>query len=304
MSIPTPLKRLQAFREKLELAYTDDWKFDLKWPNETKLPSPRSSMPMPKQPSPHLHITPLCSPVHHYSQKFHHHCHPMHFHEFIHPHDHTHNHFDEQSIIYEENTSHSTANLKSPPKLKSPSIDRKSDDKIAMCADELCTKPKKKIRRSKSCPKELFSISSKCSDNEKSRNETIEMNERRTGLEKCSPYDIECFHLSSSSSQHDHPSPPRPSHRQHQHSRTRMIPQIRVERPTSKTPNSIDKFLSSKLVRSNHAAKLRHNSSRKKIHELAEEKTKATLHVSHFIPKCHTWNVRDTPAWKTFLSEE
>lgn len=299
ISTPPPLKRLQAFREKL-LTYTDDCKFDWKWSNELKSPPAMPKFHSPKLPSPN-HPSPLCSPIHHHSHQFHHHCHPIHFHEFIHPLDHIFNHFD-TSIIHEENASHSTENLKSPPKHKITSINRKPDNKSPACGDDACAKSKKKMRRAKSCPKELFSItSSKCSDNEKSQNDCVEMNERRTGHENLMPYDLEYFQSPSIPSSQ---SQPKLSHRQHQHSRTRMIPKIRVEKPKSKTPNSMDEFLSSKLVRNNHAAKLRHKSSRQKINELAEEKLKATLHVSHFIPKCHTWNVRETPAWKTFLSEE
>lgn len=298
ISTPPPLKRLQVFREKL-LSYTDDCQLDWKWTNELKSPPAMPKPPSPKLPSPNLR-SPLYSPIHHHSHQLHHHCHPINFHEFLHPHDHIFNHFD-TSAIHEENASQSTENLKSPPKHKTTSNGRKPDGKSPIYDDEMSAKPKKKMRRSKSCPKELFSISSKCSDNEKSPNECVEMNERRMGHDNLMPYDLEYFRspsIPSSQSQH------KSAHRQHQHSRTRMIPKIRVEKPKSKTPNSMDEFLSSKLVRVNHAAKLRHKSSRQKINELAEEKLKATLHVSHFIPKCHTWNVRDTPAWKTFLSEE
>lgn len=294
VSTPPPLKRLQAFREKL-LTDSDDWKFDLNLPHEMKS-SPRSPS-MPKLPSP-KRPSPMCSPIyhHHHSHRFHHHCHPMHFHECIHPHDHMYNRFG-ASAIHENRTQ-----LKSPPKYRATSTDQKSDSKSPICSDQnLYTKPKKKMRRSRSCPKELFSISSgKCSDNEKSQNESMEMGETRAGHEHLSAYNLEYTHSPSIPSSQ---SPSKP-HRLQQHSRIRTIPKIRVDKPKSKTPNSMDEFLSSKLVRSNHAAKLRHKSSRQKIHELAEEKIKATLHVSHFIPKCHTWNVRDTPAWKTFLSEE
>lgn len=306
ISTPPPLKRLQAFREKL-LTYTDDdCKFDWKWPNEPK--SPPSPPPPVKIPSPKL-PTPLCSPpLHHHTHQFHHHCHPMLFHEFIHPHDYFFNPCDDANIIHEENVSQSMEHLKSPPKHKITSTDHhKSDNRSPTCDDANGTslKSKKKMRRAKSCPKQLFSISSKCSDNEKSQNESIEMHERhhRMGHENLIAYDLEYIQSSPSmpSSQSTH----KISSHRHQHSRTsRMIPKIRVEKVKSKTPNSMDEFLSSKLVRINHAAKLRHKSSRQKINDLADEKLKATLHVSHFIPKCHTWNVRDTPAWKTFLSEE
>lgn len=289
VSTPPPLRRLQAYREKL-LAHTDDWKFDLKWSEESKSPPP---LPMPKIPSPEL-SPPLCSPIgyhHHHS-----HCHPDHFHEFLHSHDHMHNRYDANSF-HEENAPLSVDHSKTPPKRNSVSTDQKLDIKSPTSGEET-VKPKKKLRRAKSCPKELFSISSKCSNNEKSHSESTDMNERRPSDDRRTYY-IECFRSPSPSS---HQTPPRPLHQQH--SRIRTIPKIRVNKPKSKTPNSMEEFLSSKLVRSNHAAKLRHKSARKKINELADEKLKATLHVSHFIPKCHTWNVRDTPAWKTFLSAE
>lgn len=319
LSTPPPLKRLQAFREKL-LTYTDDrCKFDWTWPNEPKSPPPPPpplppTPPMPRLRSPKL-PSPLCSPPllhhdhHHHAHQFHHHCHPMHFHEFIQPHDCISDYCD-ANMIQEENASQSTENAKSPSKHRHASIEHKPDIKSPTHDDasESCVKPKKKMRRAKSCPKQLFSISSKFSDNERSQNESVEMQDRRMGHEHLMPYDLEYFQSPTSipsSQQSPHkPLSHRQHHQQHQHSRTRMIPKIRVEKAKSKTPNSMDEFLSSKLVRNNHAAKLRHKSSRQKINELAEEKLKATLHVSHFIPKCHTWNVRSTPAWKTFLSEE
>lgn len=211
-------------------------------------------------------------------------------------------------MIHEENASQSTEHVKSPSKHRHTSMEHKPDIKSPARdnAFEPCAKPKKKMRRAKSCPKQLFSISSKCSDNERSQNESVEMQERRMGHENLMPYDLEYFQspVSIPSSQQSPHKPSSHRHQQQQHSRTRMIPKIRVEKVKSKTPNSMDEFLSAKLVRNNHAAKLRHKSSRQKINELEEEKLKATLHVSHFIPKCHTWNVRSTPAWKTFLSEE
>lgn len=75
-------------------------------------------------------------------------------------------------------------------------------------------------------------------------------------------------------------------------------------KPKIKTSNTMDAYLSSKLVRSNLAANLRQNWSRQKIHSMAEEKLKATMHVSNFIPKCHQWNVHTKPAWKSFACEE
>lgn len=291
LSTPPPLKRLQAFREKL-LTYPDDWKYDTKCSNETKCPTPK--MPSPKLPSP-KHPSPMCSPNLHSQRQ--HHFHPVHYpHDFIYPHEHFHHHhlshyteIDHFDSIHGDSPCRSTERMRSQtkhvatpvkhkPEIKSPSGDIKS------------SKSKKKMRRAKSCPKDLFSISSKCSDNDKSQNESIETNERRLCRDDLSPCYIEDFQTPPlSRQQNTHPRP---------------IPKIRIHKPKSKTPNSMDEYVASKLVRSNHAAKLRQKSSHQKINELAEEKLKATMHVSKFIPKCHHWNVRETPAWKTFLSEE
>lgn len=71
-----------------------------------------------------------------------------------------------------------------------------------------------------------------------------------------------------------------------------------------KTPNSMDEYLSSKMVRSNLAANLRQKWSLRRINEMANEKLKATMTVAKCIPKCHRWHVKNTNAWKSFTSEE
>lgn len=278
-STPTPLKRLQAFRERL-LTYTDDWRYDSKCPSESKCPTPK--MPSPKLPS------PMCSPILHHTHKHHHHhIHPVHCHDFDYPFDLFQSNFS--SIHDDKPLSQSTNDVQSPPKQQTTPTDQKVNIKSPICGEK-CIKPKKKIRRAKSCPKDLFSLSSKCSDNEKNQIESTENScLRRVYRSDLSPcYFIEIDPTSISRQQNPY----------------KTIPKIKVHRPKSKTPNSMEEFLSSKLVRSNHAAKLRQTYSRKKIDDLAEEKLKASMHVSQFIPKCHHWNVRDTPGWKTFLSEE
>lgn len=284
---PSPMKRLQAFREKLLAYEQDDWRYDLKCPIEIKCPTPK--IPSPKLPS------PFCSPILH-SHRLHH-CHPVHFHNYDdYPYEHFHhNHFN-GSIIHEESSTQTVDCLNSPPKyavtpveqkldIQSPSGHRGDDN------DKHSLKQCKKIRRAKSCPRDLFSTSSKCSDNEKSQNESTELNVRRLGRDELTPsFFIDCQST--------------PVSRQQQHTYRKTIPKIRAQKVKSKTPNSMDEFLASKLVRNNHAAKLRQKSSRKKINDLEDEKLKATKNVLEFIPKCHHWNVRGTPAWKTFLSEE
>lgn len=299
LSTPPPLKRLQAFREKL-LTYTDDWKYDSKYPHEMKCPTPR--IPSPKLSSPKL-PSPLCSPIHH-AHKSHHH--PMHFQEFDFPfehvrhHHHHHHHLSHHnkseyfSNIHEQSPCRSAERMRSPPKSVATPIEHKfeikSPNQSPNC-DIKYMESKKKLRRAKSCPKDLFSMSSdKCSENGKHKNESDTSNERHLCHDEHTQYYIEV--------------PLSPMSSRQQNARSRTIPKIRIHKPTSKTPNSMDEFVSSKLVRINHAAKLRQKSSREKINELSEEKLKATMHVSKFIPKCHHWNVRDTPAWKTFLSEE
>lgn len=240
-------------------------------------------------PSPKL-TPPMCSPIRHiYAHRLHHYQ-PVHsdLHGFDYPCEMVHHHLNHLDNIHKASLSRSAECMKNSPKhaitanlnFKSPNCDTKS------------SKPKKKLRRAKSCPKDLFSISSKCSDNGKSPKNSAEMNEHRLfrdlGRDDLTPCFTDDFHSS-----------PR-----QQNTYRKTVPKIRVQKPKSKTPNSMDEYVSSKLVHINHAAKLRQKSSRQKIHELEEEKLKARLHMSHFIPKCHKWNVRDTPAWKTFLSEE
>lgn len=70
------------------------------------------------------------------------------------------------------------------------------------------------------------------------------------------------------------------------------------------TNDAFIEFLSTKLVRSNLAANLREQWSRKKINELADRKLKIPVPTTKFIPKCHRWHVDQTPAWKSFVHEE
>lgn len=73
-----------------------------------------------------------------------------------------------------------------------------------------------------------------------------------------------------------------------------------------KSPDAIDEFLTSKMVRSNLAANLRHEWARKKIMEMTDKRIQASppAQVTKYIPKCHRWNVRDSSAWKSFRLEE
>lgn len=295
VSTPPPLKRLQAFREKL-LTYNDDWKYETKIHNEINCPTPK--IPSPKCPSPKRSPS-LCSPIHHIHV---HHCNPIHVYDFDDSCEMNQNHLNHFDSIHEESSSRSVVDhLKTPPKLIitptefRPEFHSMRNHKSPITCDIKCTKPKKpnKMRRSKSCPKDLFSISSKYSDNEKSVNDSIEMNERHLCRDNnnLTPCYTDGFNSSRMS--------------RHQNPYRKSIPKHhRIQKSKSKTPNSMDEYVQSKLVRINHAAELRQKRSRQKIHELAEEKLKENMHVSEFIPKCHKWNVRDTPAWKTFLSEE
>lgn len=181
------------------------------------------------------------------------------------------------------------------PILKSPKVrmDLKHEDienKLAITPTKADVK--RKLRRAKSVPRDMFSSSNyfpsehspdmDCVDRSYLRSSYHDNIDNMCPLQKLSP---------STSS-------PQPL------STEKPIPKIKIHKPKSKTPNSMDAFLSSKLVRGNLAANLRQKYSRKKLRELADEQLKATLRIEKFIPKCHQWNVRDTRAWKTFTSEE
>ena len=270
ISTPPHIKRLQALRERL-LAEDDNWNC------ESKLPTPTILSPMC---SPNLHF-------HHESQGMH----PRHLHKELHfhdldsyPYDHVHN---TQPIIHIHEVHSPTPNsnyFPSPPKqMIGFASEFKSDCKTSNCEEKLSS-AKKKGRRAKSCPKDLFSPSSM---DDKKQNECIEMD-----------YSQEFTPRYSNES---NASPTTISRQQNVSAKSDGKMKSKAK---SKTPNSMDEFLSSKLVRCNLAASLRHKNSRKKINQLAEEKLKESMDVSKFIPKCHHWNVRDTPAWKTFTSEE
>lgn len=155
-AISTP-PRLQAFREKI-MNNTDEWNY------EPKMLTPRV-------------LSPVCSPSPHY-HKLHDpmHLHTMHFHDFnsFHPCDHLHN----------VNTSVNCASQTSPPpsinRLQSPSkhanfpTDSGSDNNYY---DKHLSIDHKKIHRAKSCPKDLFSLSSKCSENDKTHYKMIRLHE-------------------------------------------------------------------------------------------------------------------------------
>lgn len=138
---------------------------------------------------------------------------------------------------------------------------------------------RKRIRRAKSCPKNMFSPTKHCHN-----------------------WDAPQLHAPHQMLR-DNPTPCTISSASMRDVRS-IKTKPRKPKPKPKNLNTMDEYLSSKLVRSNLAANLRQKWSREKIHNMAEEKLKATMHVSNFIPKCHQWNVHTTPAWKSFASEE
>lgn len=140
-------------------------------------------------------------------------------------------------------------------------------------------------RRSKSCPKELFETKKPCLNFQTDDN-IIDSNSTKQQHADNSISSLNAGDCKSSVS-----------------SRQRNTSKI-VSKSKSKTPNSMDEYLSSKMVRSNLAANLRQKWSRKRINEMAEEKLKATMTVTKCIPKCHRWHVKNTNAWKSFMSEE
>lgn len=271
ISTPPHIKRLQALRERL-LAGEENWNY------ESKLPTP-------------IMLSPICSPNIHFHKS--HDVQPRYAHKELHfndfdpypCHDHYHN---VQPIIHIHEVQSPTQNthyLRSPPKqLIGFASEFKPDCKTPICEGKVLT-AKKKVRRAKSCPKDLFSPSSM--DNEKRQNECVEMDYSQE-FTPC----------------HSNESNASPMTMSQQHSNYAKSEGKVKSKPKSKTPTSMDEYISSKLVRGNLAANLRHKNSRKKINELAEEKLKERMDVSKFIPKCHHWNVRDTPAWKAFTSEE
>lgn len=270
ISTPPPIKRLQAFREKL-MTNTDEWNY------EPKMMTPRVLSPVC---SPSLHYHKLHDPIH---------FHAMHFHDFnaYHPCDHLHNVSTSTNCASQTSPQPSDNHLKNPSKHAIFQTDSGSDNN---CYDQRLSLDHKKIHRTKSCPKDLFSLSSKCSENEKIHNDMAD----EDCLRQLYKADQACYINGMASGRVS----------RHRHNDIMKNCCKTKDKPKSKTPNSMDEFLSSKLVRSNLAANLRQKNSRQKIHELEEEKLKETMHVSSFIPKCHHWNVRDTIAWKNFTTEE
>lgn len=125
------------------------------------------------------------------------------------------------------------------------------------------------VRRAKSCPRSLFGSTKHC----------LGWNVvQQTNRDNCTPCTV-----SSASTRSAKP---------------------KARKLKAKTPTTMDEYVSSKLVRTNLAANLRQQWSRQKIHDMTEEKVKATMHVSKFIPRCHQWDVRATPGWRTFAAEE
>lgn len=339
VSTPSPIKRLKSLRERL-LAGIDDWKYDPTLEHKLK---PKLE---PKCPTPKI-LSPMCSPIYlsshklHDEPKLHLFPEPLHFHGYnAHLCDAFHNVCPPDDFHEPKSPLYNTNRLQSPPKPPNIPIEHKSSMRSPKC-DEKCVSARKQLHRSKSCPKDLFSVSSKCTENDneneheheehihhqyhhhqqqqhhdrqhaqyqhenlspndtnenvRSRNESADSNWLRPHCrEKFTPCYSDDFVSPAMSRQQNS--------RQHI-SRSRTIPKIRIHKPKSKTPNSMDEYISSKLVRGNLAASLRQKNSRQKINEMTEEKMKASMDVSKFIPKCHHWDVRDSPGWKNFMSEE
>lgn len=223
--------------------------------------------------SPKYHATKLNETIHraHYFDFDMHPC-DLYFHNLCHL----------DGIQEQKSSEHSTNRIGSPKHLKSPMLLQITDSRSSECEEKPILSEKKEFRRAKSCPKDFFS-SPKCGmfnrNNEPQMNQSSQLN--REEFTPCT----------SSTLRKRTPN-------------MRTIPQIKTHKPKSKTPNSMDDFLSSKLVRNNLASSLRHKWSRKKINDMTEEKLKSSMDVSKFIPKCHQWNVRSTPGWKSFSTEE
>lgn len=271
LAVSTPAPRKPTYIERMTSPITD-WKYEPKC-TPSVLPSP------------------MCSPIIDFPR----------FHDFHHSH---YDHFDMYPYdpfplesIYEQKPlpCHTTC-VPSPCKPEFPpkydlqrqhradsprKIDVKSPkDNRLKAFDETSSQGRRSIHRAKSCPKDLFSTMSISTENEHRRNED------EAEINYLLP-----FYQEDAGTQlpYKFVSPP-----------AKPTPKPRI----NKTPTKMDKFLSSRLFRSNVAANLRQVNAQKKINDMAEEKLKATMHVSKFIPKCHHWNVRDTPAWKTFTTEE
>lgn len=177
----------------------------------------------------------------------------------------------------------STNYLQSPPKPANDPTEpkhgfRNCHLKSPHC-DEKVSTARKKMHRAKSCPKDLFSGSSKCSENEDVENEHECEHEHRFHHQLAPPHrrkhdhDHHNYGNDSEKSQNGsagsnwlrQPSPEEytpcytdefasPTISRQQNSRQQMarmktIPKIKIHKPQSKTPNSMDEFISSKLVK-------------------------------------------------------
>lgn len=172
--------------------------------------------------------------------------------------------------------------------IKGPSICCSPSTAADNKEDENDSKPIEKLpsilRRSKSCPKDLFRASNYF-PSEKLKNQ------RNT---KCCDRQLLQGNIN----------PDYLKQSTQKRCQSASKPVSRIKLPKAKTPDSIEEFLSAKIVRSNLAAKLRHDWSRKKIMEMTNQQLKPTTKITKFIPKCHQWNVRQSSAWKSFTLEE
>lgn len=142
----------------------------------------------------------------------------------------------------------------------------------------LSTSPQSNLKRSKSCPKDLFSSTNDASNENPKKLEPSHQSRRRLVRSNISP----------------------------ESTSNATLPCRKKCGARTKAPVAIDKFLTSKMVRSNLAASLRQQWAHKKITEMTDKRMTPPppAQVTKYIPKCHRWNVRDTPAWKSFRLEE
>lgn len=142
----------------------------------------------------------------------------------------------------------------------------------------LSTSPQTNLKRSKSCPKDLFTSTTDVANEKPKKVKPIKQSTRRLVRSNVSP---ECTSIAT-------------------------LPCRKKSGTRTKTPVAIDEFITSKMVRSNLAASLRQQWAHKKITEMTDKRMTPPppAQVTKYIPKCHRWNVRDTPAWKSFRLEE
>lgn len=177
----------------------------------------------------------------------------------------------------------SFGHIYSPPKQTKRVADNNSKPSFIITSPS--TDDEHRHRRAESCPKELFETKKPC-PNFRTDDIVIDSgSSKQQQADNINP-SFDTGDCSSSVS-----------------SRQRNRSKI-VSKTKTKTPNSMDEYLSPKMVRNNLAANLRQKWSRKRINEMAEEKLKASMTVANCIPKCHRWQVKNTNAWKSFRSEE